>query len=102
MKMTPTAHHAKSRAKSGRERQCFMMLVTIAAGVLIIFAPTMLRSRSPSIELSAVTMPPLQELHAMAGVDALPTEEIEDLSPVFPIVTKRLFRKPHLHYLAER
>ena len=89
MKMTPTAHHAKSRVKSGRETQRFMMLVTIAVGVLIVFATTMLRSRSSSIELSAATMPPLQELHAMVGVNTLPTEEIEDLSLVFPIVTKR-------------
>jgi hypothetical protein len=67
MKMTPTAHHAKSRVKSGRETECFMMLVTIAVGVLIVFATTMLRSRSSSIELSAATMPPLQELHANGG-----------------------------------
>ena len=66
-----------------------MMLVTIAVGVLIVFATTMLRSRSSSLELSAATMPPLQELHAMVGVNALPTEELEDLSLVFPIVTKR-------------
>jgi hypothetical protein len=86
MKMTPTAHHAKSRVKSGRETERFMMPVTIAVGVLIVFATTMLRSRSSSIELSAATMPPLQE---MVGVNALPTEELEDLSLVFPIVTKR-------------
>jgi hypothetical protein len=85
MKMTPTAPHAKSRVKSGRETECFM--VTIAVGVLIVFATTMLRSRSSSIELSAATMPHLQELHAMVGV--LPTEEVKDLSLVFPIVTKR-------------
>jgi hypothetical protein len=86
MKMTPTAHHAKSRVKSGRETERFMMPVTIAVGVLIVFATTLLRSRSSSIELSAATMPPLQE---MVGVNALPTEELEDLSLVFPIVTKR-------------
>ena len=89
MKMTPTAHHAKSRVKSGRKTECFMLLVTIAVGVLIVFATTMLRSRSSSIELSAATIPQLQELHAMVGVNTLPTEEIEDLSLVFPIVTKR-------------
>jgi hypothetical protein len=87
MKMTPIAHHAKSRIKSGRETECLM--VTIAVGVLIVFATTMLRSRSSSIELSAATIPQLQELHAMVGVNTLPTEEIEDLSLVFPIVTRR-------------
>jgi hypothetical protein len=58
-------------------------------GALIVFETTVLRSRSSSIELLAAAMPPLQELHAMAGVNKLPTEEIEDLSLVFPIVRKR-------------
>ncbi len=84
MKMSTT-----DQAKSGRDKEFFVTRVTIAVGVLIVFATTMLRLRSSSIELSAATMPPLQELHAMVGVNALPTEEVEDLSLVFPIVTKR-------------
>jgi hypothetical protein len=84
MKMSTT-----DQAKSGRDKESFVTRVTIAVGVLIVFATTMLRLRSSSIELSAATMPPLQELHAMVGVNALPTEEVEDLSLVFPIVTKR-------------
>ena len=65
------------------------MRMTIAVAVLIVVVTTMLRSRSSSIELLAAAMPPLQELHAMVGVNKLPPEEIEDLSLVFPIVTKR-------------
>ena len=44
----------------------------------------MLRSPSPSIELSAAAMPPLQELHAMAGVHQLPVQDIEDQSLIYP------------------
>jgi hypothetical protein len=49
----------------------------------------MLRSPSPSIELSAAAMPPLQELHAMAGVHQLPVQDIEDdQSLIYPTVAK--------------
>jgi hypothetical protein len=34
-------------------------------------------------------MPPLQELHTMAGVNTLPVQEIDDQSLVYPTVTKR-------------
>jgi hypothetical protein len=93
MKMTPIAHQAQSPVEIGGETECTMTPVTIAVGALtvlfgalIVFETTMLRSRSSSIELLAAAMPPLQEPHAMVG--KLPTEEIEDLSLVFPIVTK--------------
>jgi hypothetical protein len=49
----------------------------------------MLWSRSPSIELTAAAMPPLQELHTMAGVHKLPVQEIEDQSLVYPTAEKR-------------
>jgi len=39
--------------------------------------------------LSAAAMPPLQELHVMAGVNKLPVQEIDDQSLVFTTVTKR-------------
>jgi len=48
-----------------------------------------LQSRSPSIELSAAAMPPLQELHMMAGVNKLPIQEIVDQLLVYPTVAKR-------------
>jgi hypothetical protein len=48
-----------------------------------------LGSRGSSIELSTAAMAPLQELHAMVGVNKLPTQEIEDLSVGFLRVEKR-------------
>jgi len=65
------------------------MISAIAVGVLLVVATTMLRSRSPSIELAAGAMPPLQELHTMAGVHKLPVQEIEDQSLVYPTAEKR-------------
>ena len=69
-----------------------MMRLTISAiavAALIVGATSLLRSRSPSIVLSTAAMPALQELHAMAGVHALPVQEIEDQSLIYPTVTKR-------------
>jgi hypothetical protein len=34
-------------------------------------------------------MPSLQELHTAAGVNKLPIEDFEDMSLVYPTVTKR-------------
>ena len=65
------------------------MISAIAVGALIVIATTMLWSRSPSIELSTAAMPPLQELHTMAGVHKLPVQEIEDQSLVYPTAEKR-------------
>jgi len=65
------------------------MISVIAVVVLMVVATTMLWSRSAPIELTAVAMPPLQELHAMAGVHKLPVQEIEDQSLVYPTVEKR-------------
>jgi len=69
-----------------------MMRLTISAiagAALIMIATSLLRSRSPSIAPSAAAMPTLEELHRMAGVHALPVQEIEDHSLVYPTVTKR-------------
>jgi hypothetical protein len=69
-----------------------MMRLTISAiavAALILVATTWLRSRSPSIAPSATAMPTLEELHRMAGVHALPVQEIEDHSLVYPTVAKR-------------
>ena len=65
------------------------MISAIAVGALMVIATTMLWSRSPSIELSAAAMPPLEELHTMAGVHKLPVQEIEDQSLVYPTAEKR-------------
>jgi hypothetical protein len=61
----------------------------IAVAALIVVAISLLRSRSPSIALSTAAMPPLEELHIMAGVNTLPVQEIDDQSLVYPTVTKR-------------
>jgi hypothetical protein len=65
------------------------MISTIAVVALLVVATTMLWSRSPSIELAAAAMPPLQELHTMASVHKLPVQEIEDQSLVYPTAEKR-------------
>jgi hypothetical protein len=67
-----------------------LMISAIAVVALMVVATTMLWSRSPSIELTAAAaMPPLQELHIMAGVHKLPVQEIEDQSLVYPTAEKR-------------
>ena len=65
------------------------MISVIAVVVLMVVATTMLGSRSAPIELATAAMPPLQELHAMAGVHKLPVQEIEDQSLVYPTAEKR-------------
>jgi hypothetical protein len=59
--------------------------------VVLIGVTFLLRSRPASSELSAATaaMPSLLELHTMAGVNRLPTQETEDQSLVYPTVEKR-------------
>ena len=65
------------------------MISAIAVVALMVVATIMLWSRSPSIELTTAAMPPLQELHNMAGVHKLPVQEIEDQSLVYPTAEKR-------------
>lgn len=65
------------------------IIFAVAAAALIAVGTFMLQSRSPSIELSAAAMPPLQELHVMAGVSKLPIQDIEDQSLVYPTAGKR-------------
>ncbi|UGX93496.1 hypothetical protein G6321_00049230 [Bradyrhizobium barranii subsp. barranii] len=62
---------------------CFAVAALIAASALIF------RTQSRSIELSAAAMPPLVELHAMAGVHQLPDQEIDDQSLIFPASVKQ-------------
>jgi hypothetical protein len=66
-----------------------VMISAVAAVGLILVATSLLRSRPPSIALSTAAMPPLQELHTMAGVNTLPVQEIDDQSLVYPTGTKR-------------
>jgi hypothetical protein len=78
----------------GEKRRLPMMrlIISVIAFVAVIaVSTTMLRSRSHSLELSAVTaaMPSLQELHTMVGVNNLPNQDIEDQSLVYPTAEKR-------------
>jgi len=66
-----------------------LTIFAIAIAALIVVATSLLRSRSPSIALSTAAMPPLQELHMMAGVNTLSMQEIDDQSLVYPTVSKR-------------
>ena len=64
------------------------MISVIAVVILMVVATTVQWSRSP-FELATAAMPPLQELHAMAGVHKLPVQEVEDQSRVYPTLEKR-------------
>jgi hypothetical protein len=72
-----------------------LTISALAVVALIVVAISFPHSRSPSIglspsvALSTAAMPPLEELHAMAGVNTLPIQEMEDQSLVYPTVTKR-------------
>jgi hypothetical protein len=48
-----------------------------------------LHTRPGSIELSTAAMPSLQELHTMAGIEKLPSQDIDDQSLVFPTPPKQ-------------
>jgi hypothetical protein len=67
------------------------VVVSAIVFVALIGVVFVLRSRPATIELSAATaaMPSLLELHTMAGVHKLPTQELEDQSLVYPTVEKR-------------
>ena len=65
------------------------MISVIAVVILMVVATTVQWSRSPSIELTTAAMPPLLELHAMAGVHKLPVQEVEDQSLVYPTLEKQ-------------
>jgi hypothetical protein len=66
-------------------------LIAAFAVVLLVAATTMLRPHSLSAArtVGAAGMPSLQELHTTAGVNKLPSEDIEDMSLVYSNVTKR-------------
>jgi hypothetical protein len=71
-----------------KRKRGMMRLIISAVAALIAVGTFMLPSRSPSIEFSTAAMPPLQELHVMAGVSKLPVQDIEDQSLVYPTAGK--------------
>jgi hypothetical protein len=66
-----------------------LMISAVATVALIAVAMSMLRSRPPSIELSAASMPSLNEFHETVGVNQLPVQEVEDQSLIYPAGTKQ-------------
>lgn len=48
-----------------------------------------LRTRPQSIELSTAAMPSLLELHTMAGVGKLPSQDVDDQSLVYTTAPKQ-------------
>ncbi|MDI4238268.1 hypothetical protein OZ411_36255 [Bradyrhizobium sp. Arg237L] len=64
------------------------MISVISIAVVIVIGTLFWRPHSHSIELTATAMPPLAQLHAMAGVEKLRAQEIDDQSLVYPTPTK--------------
>jgi hypothetical protein len=67
------------------------LMISAFAAVAVLAVMAAMQSRTPSVDVSLATaaMPTLLELHTMAGVDKLPTQELEDRSLVYPTVAKR-------------
>jgi hypothetical protein len=65
------------------------MISAVATVALVAVAISMLRSRPPSIELSAASMSSLNEFHETVGVNQLPVQEVEDQALIYPAGTKQ-------------
>jgi hypothetical protein len=67
------------------------LMISAFAVVAVLAVMAAMRPRTPSVDVSlaTATMPSLLELHTMAGVDKLPTQELEDHSLVYPAVATR-------------
>jgi hypothetical protein len=66
-----------------------LMISVVATVALVAVAISMLRSRPPSIELSAASTPSLNEFHETVGVNQLPFQEVEDQALIYPAGTKQ-------------
>ena len=64
------------------------VISVFAIAVIIVIGTLFWRPHSHSIELTAAAMPPLVQLHAMAGVEKLPVQDIDDQALVYPTPTK--------------
>jgi hypothetical protein len=65
-------------------------VTSVVVVAIVLVAGTLLwRPHSNSFELTTAAMPPLEELHAKAGVHQLPDQDIDDQSLIFPAKTKR-------------
>jgi hypothetical protein len=75
-----------------------MMRLTILplAAIVLVAAVIMMRWPSTSVEIAAGTaaMPSLQELHATAGIQNLPVQEIDDQALVYSAQKSAELTKP--------
>lgn len=55
----------------------------VALAFLIVVGTLFWRSHSHSVELATAAMPPLVQMHATAGVDRLPVQDIDDQSLIY-------------------
>ena len=58
------------------------------AALTLIVSSSLLLSRSLPVVTATAAMPSLQELHAVAGANRLPVQQIEDMSVIFLTETK--------------
>jgi hypothetical protein len=67
------------------------LMISAFAAVALLAAVAAMRSRPSSVDMSlgSAAMPSLLELHATAGVNKLPLQEMEDQSLIFPTVATR-------------
>ena len=67
------------------------LMISAFAAVALLAAVAAMHSRPSSVDISlgSAAMPSLLELHATAGLDKLPLQEMEDQSLIFPTVAKR-------------
>jgi hypothetical protein len=68
-----------------------LMIIALAVITGVAGSTVLLRSRSSVVELSAGTaaMPSLLELHAAAGLQKLPVQDIEDQSLIYPAAAEK-------------
>jgi hypothetical protein len=66
-----------------------LMIGAFAAVALFAAGTAMLRSHSTELSTGTAGMPSSHELHTMAGVNKLPSEDFEDMSLAYPTKTKR-------------
>jgi type II secretory pathway component PulM len=64
------------------------MISVIGIAIVIVIGTLFWRPHSHSVELTSAAMPPLVQLHAMAGVEKLPVQDIDDQSLIYPTPTK--------------
>jgi hypothetical protein len=67
------------------------LMISAFAAIALLAAVATTRPRPFSVDnsLGSAAMPSLLQLHATAGVDKLPLQEMEDQSLIFPTVAKR-------------